>query len=106
MDTMEHVDSAEECIKIQPAEADDKNSKGITRISEGSCEIIGEGHVFYNPVQEFNRDLSVLVLSTFSLLRQRDEQTQVPITEPGQKDEVLSHVVFIDEFITYYSLFF
>ena len=29
------------------------------------AEILQEGHVFYNPVQEFNRDMSICVLSTF-----------------------------------------
>ncbi|XP_059607899.1 tRNA (guanine(26)-N(2))-dimethyltransferase [Phlebotomus argentipes] len=37
-------------------------------IREGSAVIESEGHVFYNPVQEFNRDLSILVLSSFSQL--------------------------------------
>lgn len=37
-------------------------------ISEGSCSIFNEGNVFYNPVQQFNRDLSVSVLSTYSFL--------------------------------------
>lgn len=29
------------------------------------AEILQEGHVFYNPVQEFNRDMSICVLATF-----------------------------------------
>lgn len=36
------------------------------RIKEGSTEILSEGHVFYNPVQQFNRDLSICVLNAFS----------------------------------------
>lgn len=34
-------------------------------ITEGSARIYEEGHVFYNPVQEFNRDISICVLNTF-----------------------------------------
>lgn len=34
-------------------------------IQEGSATITYNRDVFYNPVQEFNRDLSVLVISTF-----------------------------------------
>lgn len=37
-------------------------------LKEGSTRIFNEGYVFYNPVQEFNRDLSISVLSTFSKL--------------------------------------
>lgn len=40
-------------------------------ISEGSCSIFNEGNVFYNPVQQFNRDLSISVLSTYSYLVQK-----------------------------------
>lgn len=34
-------------------------------IIEGSAKIFEEGNVFYNPVQEFNRDMSICVLNTF-----------------------------------------
>lgn len=37
-------------------------------IKEGSAEILTQGHVFYNPVQEFNRDISTAVITTFSKL--------------------------------------
>lgn len=37
-------------------------------IKEGSAEILTQGHVFYNPVQEFNRDISISVISTYSKL--------------------------------------
>lgn len=35
-------------------------------ITEGLATIKTQGHVFYNPVQEFNRDLSLSVLSVFA----------------------------------------
>lgn len=37
-------------------------------IKEGSAEILTQGHVFYNPVQEFNRDISISVITTYSKL--------------------------------------
>lgn len=42
-------------------------------IKERSAEIVAGGSVFYNPVQEFNRDLSVSVLNVFArrLLKER-----------------------------------
>lgn len=38
----------------------------IRNISEGLANIRTGGKVFYNPVQEFNRDLSISVISTFA----------------------------------------
>uniref|UniRef100_A0A182R3T0 tRNA (guanine(26)-N(2))-dimethyltransferase n=1 Tax=Anopheles funestus TaxID=62324 RepID=A0A182R3T0_ANOFN len=50
----------------------------LKTIREGSAEILVADHVFYNPVQEFNRDLSICVLTTFSRIYQREkiEQSQ------------------------------
>ncbi|XP_023294462.2 probable tRNA (guanine(26)-N(2))-dimethyltransferase [Lucilia cuprina] len=45
-------------------------------IRERSAEIVSGGNVFYNPVQEFNRDLSISVLNVFfkRLLKERQEK--------------------------------
>ncbi|XP_037958722.1 probable tRNA (guanine(26)-N(2))-dimethyltransferase [Teleopsis dalmanni] len=43
---------------------------------ERSAEIVSSGHVFYNPVQEFNRDLSVTVLNVFFKLLSKERQKQ------------------------------
>ncbi|XP_058452414.1 tRNA (guanine(26)-N(2))-dimethyltransferase [Malaya genurostris] len=48
----------------------------LKTIREGSAEIFASEHVFYNPVQEFNRDLSICVLSTFSRLYQKEKATE------------------------------
>uniref|UniRef100_A0A336K6H1 tRNA (guanine(26)-N(2))-dimethyltransferase n=1 Tax=Culicoides sonorensis TaxID=179676 RepID=A0A336K6H1_CULSO len=55
-------------------------------IKEGSAEIRGKGQVFYNPVQEFNRDLSICVLSTFinEWAKSKDKQLKGNV---GEKDE-------------------
>lgn len=40
--------------------------EGLKELREGSAKVLyREGEVFYNPIQEFNRDLSVLFLQLF-----------------------------------------
>lgn len=48
----------------------DDSDEAASFITEGKASVIGEGHVFYNPVQQFNRDLSTLVLSAYFELTQ------------------------------------
>lgn len=43
-------------------------------ICEGSAKIVSENRVFYNPVQQFNRDLSLSVLSTFWKICQKESE--------------------------------
>ncbi|KAF5290522.1 hypothetical protein FQA39_LY03626 [Lamprigera yunnana] len=50
-------------------------------IQEGRATIKTSGKVFYNPVQEFNRDLSIAVLNAFS------KEYCTATTEPGVKCE-------------------
>ncbi|XP_053664880.1 tRNA (guanine(26)-N(2))-dimethyltransferase [Anopheles marshallii] len=57
--------------------AEENNKTGsLKTIREGSAEILVADHVFYNPVQEFNRDLSICVLTTFSRIYQREKHEQ------------------------------
>ncbi|XP_065355477.1 tRNA (guanine(26)-N(2))-dimethyltransferase [Calliphora vicina] len=46
-------------------------------IRERSAEIVSGGNVFYNPVQEFNRDLSISVLNVFSKRLQKERQEKL-----------------------------
>lgn len=46
----------------------------MTAITEGSAKIVSESHVFYNPVQQFNRDLSLSVLTTYSRIAQAEKE--------------------------------
>ena len=39
-------------------------------VSEGKADIFQPPSVFYNPVQEFNRDLTIAVLNVYSNLQQ------------------------------------
>ena len=52
--------------------------KQYTTITEGKATILfpGGGEVFYNPIQNFNRDLSVLAIKTFGevYLKEREER--------------------------------
>ncbi|XP_318825.5 tRNA (guanine(26)-N(2))-dimethyltransferase [Anopheles gambiae] len=57
------------------AEGDAKTGS-LKTIREGSAEILVAEHVFYNPVQEFNRDLSICVLTTFSRIYQREKSAE------------------------------
>ncbi|XP_050543035.1 probable tRNA (guanine(26)-N(2))-dimethyltransferase isoform X2 [Daktulosphaira vitifoliae] len=53
-----------------------ENSLDFTEILEGKAKIRvpGTSKVFYNPVQEFNRDLSIVVLSVFSEIHFKEKQ--------------------------------
>lgn len=67
-------------------------------ISEGSAKIISENRVFYNPVQQFNRDLSILVLSTFwQLCQSEDEQRKTGKKIPGN-DTTVRFSIFANKF--------
>lgn len=47
-------------------------------LTEGKAKILyKKGKVFYNPVQEFNRDLSVLVISEFLKNHHRQEGAKI-----------------------------
>ncbi|CAH2010051.1 unnamed protein product [Acanthoscelides obtectus] len=65
-------------------EKDEKptNSNGadVKEISEGLATIWTKGAVFYNPVQEFNRDLSIAVISSFI----HDYKQEIKITKKGE----------------------
>ena len=59
-------------------------------IKEQSAEIVSGGNVFYNPVQEFNRDLSVSVLNVFHRRLQQERQQKAAkktSTPSGEESE-------------------
>ncbi|KAG4072734.1 hypothetical protein HA402_001846 [Bradysia odoriphaga] len=56
------------------------------KIKEGSAEILSEGHVFYNPVQQFNRDLSICVLNAFS----KQYQTELKTRKKSSTEDVVA----------------
>ncbi|KAI5618656.1 tRNA (guanine(26)-N(2))-dimethyltransferase isoform X1 [Silurus asotus] len=62
---------------------------GETLVKEGRASVLfpGANEVFYNPVQEFNRDLTCAVLTEF--VRETLAQRGVRILVPGEKDRVV-----------------
>lgn len=62
---------------------------GETVVREGKAAIIfpSANEVFYNPVQEFNRDLTCAVITEFA--REQLAQRGVRILVPGEKDRVV-----------------
>lgn len=59
-------------ISLQPNPSDGEPL--IIEVIEGSAKIVSENKVFYNPVQQFNRDLSLSVLTTFWKLCQSETE--------------------------------
>lgn len=74
------VNNNEDLIKLEAPEK--KEEEPAKFIKEGTAEIFMEGHVFYNPVQEFNRDISVCVLNTFI---RNYKQEQEALKKKGRK---------------------
>uniref|UniRef100_A0A182JDC6 tRNA (guanine(26)-N(2))-dimethyltransferase n=1 Tax=Anopheles atroparvus TaxID=41427 RepID=A0A182JDC6_ANOAO len=58
----------------------------LKTLREGSAEILVADHVFYNPVQEFNRDLSICVLTTYSRIYQREKEEERKRKDPSYED--------------------
>lgn len=56
-------------------------------IVEGQAEIrVSSENVFYNPVQEFNRDLSIAVLSVFTDDYKKEMTEKMRIKNEGKSD--------------------
>ncbi|CAD6187051.1 unnamed protein product [Caenorhabditis auriculariae] len=63
-----------------------EEAKTLTIIQEGKAKVGFHGPVFYNPVQEFNRDLTVTVLRQFAADRVEDAKSKEESpNEPPQK---------------------
>ncbi|XP_058684985.1 LOW QUALITY PROTEIN: tRNA (guanine(26)-N(2))-dimethyltransferase-like, partial [Poecile atricapillus] len=69
-----------------PPSSGDPPGTGETLITEGSATMAfpGGNEVFYNPVQEFNRDLTCAVLTEFARLRLRPKGIRVLL--PGEEE--------------------
>ncbi len=66
------------------------DENGWSVVQEGNAKVLfpSQKDVFYNPVQEFNRDLSIAVIKLHArqLRRARDEEAATEL-KPGVKDE-------------------
>ncbi|KAL7073726.1 hypothetical protein ACQ4LE_007262 [Meloidogyne hapla] len=56
-------------------------------IKEGLAKIYtnNEAITFYNPIQEFNRDLTIILLKTFTKIREEQKNQQMEIDNPTNK---------------------
>ncbi|CAL4084372.1 unnamed protein product, partial [Meganyctiphanes norvegica] len=63
------------------------DTKPYTSVTEGKAEVLfpSSHDVFYNPVQEFNRDLSVAVLRVFSSLHKEMENERLKNSDSTQR---------------------
>lgn len=76
-------------------------------IAEGSAKIQSENRVFYNPVQEFNRDISILVLSTFwKLCQWESEQRKTGVGKLAGVDFPVSIFFPSSNFVIFRFCFF
>lgn len=81
------VDTIEPCSSDPKTDKDSSaENKTFKTINEGTAEILVEGHVFYNPVQEFNRDISICVLNTFSKIYQAEKKLKSGIEEEAENN--------------------
>lgn len=53
-------------------------------VREGKAEVLLPPNVFYNPVQEFNRDLTIAVISQVSVERWNSKRDSDKSKEPGK----------------------
>lgn len=62
-----------------------------SHLTEGHAKILSNGKVFYNPVQQFNRDLSIAVIATYSKILKKEQSKTFNecVLEIGQSDKVM-----------------
>ncbi|XP_071359933.1 tRNA (guanine(26)-N(2))-dimethyltransferase [Trachinotus anak] len=80
---------------VSPAPTDKEKTPAVgllpgeTVVKEGKASILfpSANEVFYNPVQEFNRDLTCAVITEFA--RDRLAQQGVKVVVPGEKERVV-----------------
>ena len=63
------------------------NDKDLQTITEGRAKIYQPASVFYNPVQEFNRDLTIAIISEFAKDRIREKEERIRRKLEREKSE-------------------
>ncbi|CAG5134674.1 unnamed protein product [Candidula unifasciata] len=53
-------------ITQQPIQTSMEDKLGVNEVSEGQAKVVLPSSVFYNPVQEYNRDLTIAIISEVS----------------------------------------
>ena len=67
----EEVDSSVDSRPDKAADDAVKKDAKESLVREGRAEVFSPSHVFYNPVQQFNRDLTIVVITQFAKDRRR-----------------------------------
>lgn len=75
-------------------------------ITEGSAKIVSESHVFYNRVQQFNRDLSLSVLTTYSRIAQAENERKENTNIDKNSAETVSRILNSLKLKTSYQFFY
>lgn len=76
----------------------ESDAKGFVTITEGSASIqLPQGEVFYNPVQQFNRDLSIAVISTYLKTFMSTRKNGVPMIFEGLAATGLRSIRYLKE---------
>jgi tRNA (guanine26-N2/guanine27-N2)-dimethyltransferase len=65
------------------------DENGWSVVQEGKAKVLfpSQKDVFYNPVQEFNRDLSIAVIKLHARQQRRTREGAEEELKPGVKDE-------------------
>ncbi|KAK3528014.1 hypothetical protein QTP86_014089 [Hemibagrus guttatus] len=93
--TLRHIHSTRQVEAMEPEGVSPESAAvcgqrpGETVVKEGKASVLfpGANEVFYNPVQEFNRDLTCAVMTEFA--RETLAQRGVRIIVPGEQDRVV-----------------
>lgn len=79
-------------LQVKDAVPDTK----LTSITEGSAQIVSESHVFYNPVQQFNRDLSLSVLTAYSRIVQAENKDKLNKNDKANCPSAVSSILKVN----------
>ncbi|XP_033116946.1 tRNA (guanine(26)-N(2))-dimethyltransferase-like [Anneissia japonica] len=81
-------------MSAEVATGSNASSEGYTIVKEGTSEIIfpNSNEVFYNPVQEFNRDISSAVISLFAKQVLKKKGIEVCLTRKEQNRNTTSNL--------------
>lgn len=92
-------------VSFQPKASDGAPVTTTIEVVEGSARIVSENKVFYNPVQQFNRDLSLTVLKTFwKICQNESEQRKAGAKKiPGNDFTVSDYYLVHFKFQTIYK---
>lgn len=94
-------DSQGENMVIEQSEDSviDDNKSDFMSVKEGKAEILfpKSRDVFYNPVQEFNRDLSIAVITQYVIENHQNLQQKSDNIDQGNEEDISNNVTSTDD---------